>query len=1343
MRRTFESAALSAREHIRALPVEAFVLVLLVLVSVAWRPAYADSVGRDGLELCPDSTHNQTMSVSNTSATEGTSQTIDFEVVLHERDDCQTVTVNWATADDSAVAGEDYTAASGSLTFAPGETTKQISISLLDDTVSEGVERFYLNLTNVVGAEFVKPGFSYVPVLDATATILPDEDTDAPAATVEADRFVVPPVSGWFDVIVKFNEPVKGFELSDLAVTNGSATRIDFLNGSEEHGITEWRVSIVPDSGFDGNVSISVPAGVATDSLGNSNTASAPLVIAAQGAREEVDTHGPKAYLRCDPNWVRIIHESSRDDSPHMVFKVGFDGWWEDHHLQRNDISVTQNGVKTDARWGFLICDPLVPHTCIGSVDIREGKSGTHVAQVLAGAVTGTNYFPRDGGRPPAPHYPSRPSDPLYIAGDNWTVSVVDATATEGTDETIDFQVSLNAKDDCREVTVNYATADGTATAGEDYTAVSGTLTFATGETTKTVSVAILDDAVSDGGETLTLQLSNVSGHLVALGDAEATGTILEMELQTAQQSAAALTARFENVSASHDGSTAFTAELHFSENIPDLSYKTVAGGLLDVTSATVTRAKRLTKGSNQGWLVTLAPSGAGDVSISLPIRACGETTAICTADSRPLEAAVSATVPYAPEPLTARFENAPASHDGSTAITVELHFSENIPDLSYKTVAGGLLDVTGATVTRAKRLTKGSNQGWLVTLAPSGTDNISISLPVRACGETAAICATNDRPLEAAVSATIPYVVPLTLTVADAEVEEAAGATLDFVVSLSRAANSDITVYYDTHDGTATAGADYEAVNSSFVFSPGETQRTVSVVVLDDAHDEGAETVNFRIWGARGLTVQQFADPNAIGTITNNDPMPRAWIARFGRTVGGQVVDALSGRLDGSPSSHVTVGGMSLAPGATDPAGRPPDAMAHRLHEHSARSSAWDERQATRSMSGRDVLLGSSFHLSSGAPDGTGAALTAWGRVATGGFEADVDDVRMDGDVTTGMLGFDAEWDRVLAGVLVSQSDGDGSYVLSEAMGDDRGTVESTLTGVYPYARIAMGGRVSAWGLAGIGHGELTLHQDGQASLETDLSMTMGAVGVNGAVLDPADGSGLGLSVRSDAMWVRTESERTTGLASAEADVSRLRLILEGEREFDLGDGATVTPTGQVGVRVDGGDAETGAGLELGAGMRYTAGAISVEGQVRALVAHEESGYEEWGASGALRVSPDPSGRGLTLSLAPVWGNASNGPERLWTARDASALAVGDDVDDGDRLDAEVGYGLGIGRVPGVVTPYAGVSFADGGGRSWRSGARWAIAPGAALGVEATRAEAGSDDTAEHGVVLRGSIRW
>ncbi|MCY4669789.1 MAG: hypothetical protein OXC29_17605, partial [Rhodococcus sp.] len=164
---------------------------------------------------------------------------------------------------------------------------------------------------------------------------------------------------------------------------------------------------------------------------------------------------------------------------------------------------------------GVMVCQG---RQCDVRATTKVGLSGTLVVRILAGAITD------EMGQL------SRASDPLYVAGDNWTVSVSDASATEGTDDSIDFEVSLNARDDCREVSVDWATADGTAIAGEDYTGASETLTFAPGETSKTISVAVLDDTVSDSGETFTLRLSNVVGHDVELGSAEATGTILNDE---------------------------------------------------------------------------------------------------------------------------------------------------------------------------------------------------------------------------------------------------------------------------------------------------------------------------------------------------------------------------------------------------------------------------------------------------------------------------------------------------------------------------------------------------------------------------------------------------------------------------------------------------------------------------------------------------------------------------------------------------------------------------------------------------------------------------------------------
>ena len=131
-------------------------------------------------------------------------------------------------------------------------------------------------------------------------------------------------------------------------------------------------------------------------------------------------------------------------------------------------------------------------------------------------------------------------------------------------------------------------------------------------------------------------------------------------------------------------------------------------------------------------------------------------------------------------------------------------------------------------------------------------------------------------------------------VSVADARVREAAGAVLRFTVTLATAPSETVSVRYATSDGTATAGADYAAASGALRFAPGQTSRTVSVRVLDDAHDEGAETMTLRLSAPYRAEI---ADGTATGTIDNTDAMPAAWLARFGRTVTGHVLDGFSHR--------------------------------------------------------------------------------------------------------------------------------------------------------------------------------------------------------------------------------------------------------------------------------------------------------------------------------------------------------------------------------------------------------------------------------------------------------------
>ena len=808
-------------------------------------------------------------------------------------------------------------------------------------------------------------------------------------------------------------------------------------------------------------------------------------------------------------------------------------------------------------------------------------------------------------------------------------------------------------------------------------------------------------------------------------------------------------TASFSDLPATHDGEKPFTVKLSFSAEPRGLSYKTVRDSLLEVSCATescgtVTGASRVTKGNDSEWKVTVKPSQAYDITLTLPVRACGETGAVCI-DGRALAGPASATIPG--RPLTATLTHRPGEddvlgeHKGSGTFEVRLAFNTE-PRMSYKTVRDTMFDVTGGTITGARRVTRGKNQHFDIVVKPSGSDAMTFSLhsPLPACGETGSVCTEAGRMIEGPVSATV--LGPVAISVADATVREEEGATLAFAVTLDREREVDVTVDYATSNGTATAGEDYVAQSGDLTFAAGETAKTVEVEVLDDLHDEGTETMTLTLSNPSGARI---ADATATGSIENSDPMLQAWMVRFGRTVGSQVVDALGQRLGGDQASHMTVAGVPLTGGAAPvPEDKADDAFGLPEWAKDVR-----REQEARTITADDLLLRSAFHLSSGSGEPGGPAFTAWGRVSTAGFDAEVDDVTtggdvpMDGDVTTGLLGFDAEWDNLLAGVMLSQSTGEGAYRPDPGQSHDAGTVKSDLTGVYPYARIDLDARVSAWALAGAGSGSITLAQGGgRDAMKTDLSMRMGALGVQGQVLDGTGPSGMRLDLKSDAMWVGTKSARLVGMKGSQGDVTRLRLVAQGERDFTIREQGTLTPSAELGLRHDGGDAETGMGVELGAGLRYMVGSFTIEARARTLVAHEASGYEEWGASAAIGLAPSASGRGLSLSIAPTWGRTGSASERLWSARDAGELEGGGGFEADGRIEAQLGYGFALPHDRGLLTPYGALTLGSEGGRTMRGGARWLLDSDLAVTLDATRTESAGAE-AENEVRVQAALRF
>ena len=109
------------------------------------------------------------------------------------------------------------------------------------------------------------------------------------------------------------------------------------------------------------------------------------------------------------------------------------------------------------------------------------------------------------------------------------------------------------------------------------------------------------------------------------------------------------------------------------------------------------------------------------------------------------------------------------------------------------------------------------------------------------------------------------------------------------------------VTVDYQTVNGTASAGTDYTAADGTLTFEAGESSQTVEVAVLDDAHDEGEETMTLRLLNP---SEGRLADAEATGTIENTDPLPRALLARFGRATALHVMEQVEERLEASRAS-------------------------------------------------------------------------------------------------------------------------------------------------------------------------------------------------------------------------------------------------------------------------------------------------------------------------------------------------------------------------------------------------------------------------------------------------------
>ena len=437
------------------------------------------------------------------------------------------------------------------------------------------------------------------------------------------------------------------------------------------------------------------------------------------------------------------------------------------------------------------------------------------------------------------------------------SINVSDVTVSEGEAATASFKVWLSGEVTAP-VLAHYATHDGSAKAGEHYTATAGTLVIPHGETSVTVSVPILNDEVYTGERKFTLTITDpINAEIV---DATGTATIKDDEAQP-------LIGHFTNMPSGNHGENSFTFNISFNQNV-STKYLVMQNDAMTVTNGKITRAERI-NGSRDFWRITVEPDSGADVTVHLPATVnCSDTGAICTYGTTPTPQSNSITHTFPGTQLNAQFQGLDAYHDGSTAFKFTVVFSEEV-DTTAAEIRDHALSITGGTFTNAVQKDDDSARRWEVTVKPGGIDNIEVSLAAATdCDTDGHICTSDGELLSEGI--TEHSIGPRLMSVSDATVQEADEAELVFTVSLDKAwFGPDITVNYATSDGTATAD-DYTPTSGTLNFR-WDQSLTVTVPVLTDSLTEEAETLTLTL--SRPVNVV-IADSEATGTIQDADPV-------------------------------------------------------------------------------------------------------------------------------------------------------------------------------------------------------------------------------------------------------------------------------------------------------------------------------------------------------------------------------------------------------------------------------------------------------------------------------------
>lgn len=442
------------------------------------------------------------------------------------------------------------------------------------------------------------------------------------------------------------------------------------------------------------------------------------------------------------------------------------------------------------------------------------------------------------------------------------------------------------------------------------------------------------------------------------------------------------------------------------------------------------------------------------------------------------------------------------------------------------------------------------------------------------------------------------------------------------------------VPVHYQTYDRTAKAGKDYQSQQGIATIAPGLMETVIVIPLLKNGINWLRESFAVHVTSSSDVQIHKAVGVATIQEATDSDQkILLGYATRFIRTASVQVTEALGQRFRS---------GQDMAVCAAD--------------DQAQRMQLWSTTSPWNPTLG-ELLSG--CHISRSITT-SNARFGVWGRGAFRRFNGRGDDaLSIRGDVTTGMLGADYQWKTIaeegghwLVGILLAHSQSSGSFRLSDQSGD----LKAHMTGFYPYVSY----RASswhAWMSGGYGWGDATMQKEEEGQLVS----RFGAIGLRAHL---ASTQSVHFAYQGDVLF--TDAKMASYTMRGEA--VRIRVGLEGA--FQMWEG--VHPYLEANVRQDGGDTESGIGMELGGGVRIDYPAWQLKGDVRShgLIMHTADDFTEWGLSGAIQVGRRSDG--FMVALRPSWGpRQTSGLHQQQTILDVGPAHGGT-----HQTDLEVGYG-------------------------------------------------------------------